>query len=1002
MEKRTLILSLWGLFFSLLSFAQAGRFYDTNDGLSSTFINQIYQDSKGYIWIATEYGLNKFDGVNFTNYRHDVDDSTSLRNNYVRCMLEDDKGNLFLGFYNGMMRYDRAVDAFVEIPIYRDGRKQNPHVTCISQLHNGEIWIVTAGQGLFKYHPHTNEAHSMVEVMEVLQIYFLNNMIENSDGSIWIGSEFNGLIYFHPKTLDVKMYRYPLLPDNSVTALVKTATDELLIGTQKQGVVRFDAINNRFVRVPVSDATNSSSVFTFGKIEGEVWVGCDGEGIKIYDTDRKVLETYQPDIATLDYNQSRVHALIEDKDKNVWIGFCQKGVAFINHKKMRFDYMGRLSSYYNPIGYNCVRAMYEDKKGHLWVSNDNEGLYELDNSGKRVRHLLPEDEGGTIPKVIHVLFEDSQQRLWIGAPTHRVGVLDKQKGRLQQVDGIEVNKVTSIAEDKEGNLYFATFGSGLYCYNNRTGQMKRYIAHQGDELDKQKTSLANAWINEIKIDRDGLLWIAHYKGVSCFNPVTESFVDLGSNILIGNCIGYVLLEDEVGDIWAGTGEGLYRFNKQSRQSQRFTLKNGLPNNVICGICQDDNGSIWVSTYRGISCVMPQQENIVSYYAKDGLQGNEFFQGAYLRNSDGKIHFGGVNGITSFYPSEIDDDNQRTSVYITNFSIQQQSVNTQTLSGKKQVVEVPVDEAERFTLDYRDNTFTITFATLTFDNTNQLVYAYRIKELYTTWLKTNPGQNEVTYNNLPPGEYTFEVCVANQGSEAPVRSISIAIMPPWYLSWWAYAIYSLLALLLLVGVINYIRMRMNHRRELMERKHAAEMNDAKLQFFINISHEIRTPMTLIMAPIEKLLKLDASREVYKSYQLIYRNAQRILSLINQLMDIHKVDKGQMSIHFEETDLVSFVQEVMQSFEYTAQKHNISFLLSHQQPAMNVWIDCEHFDKILLNILSNAFKYTPDGGIVEIYITEGMDANSTNALKEYVEIAVVDNGIGIDPDKRERIL
>ena len=307
----------------------------------------------------------------------------------------------------------------------------------------------------------------------------------------------------------------------------------------------------------------------------------------------------------------------------------------------------------------------------------------------------------------------------------------------------------------------------------------------------------------------------------------------------------------------------------------------------------------------------------------------------------------------------------------------------------------------FQLAHYDNTFSIIFSTLQYNNPEQISYQYKIEELSNQWLSTEPGVNRVTYNNLPPGKYTFHVRALSHGNLSEIRTVKILITPPWYEMWWAYCIYVFLLGLLVLGIVNYILSRMRHRREIMKREHAEQLNEAKLQFFINISHEIRTPMTLIINPLEKLLAEKKGGEVQKTYLMIYRNAQRILRLINQLMDIRKLDKGQMFMKFRETDMVGFIDDVMLTFDYMARKKKIHFSFEHAMPQLKVWVDMNNFDKILMNIFSNAFKYTPEQGEITVSLSTGRDATRRDPLKEYFEITVTDSGIGLDREKIERI-
>lgn len=984
----------------LTMFAQNGKLFETEDGLSSSFINQIYQDRDGFIWIATESGLNKFDGITFTNYLNTPGDSTSIKSNYVRCLFQDDN-NLLVGCYNGLMRYDKANDLFHHIPMYVGDSEMAPHVTQISKLKNGEIWLATSGRGLFKYDSNKDAAFNISELMEKLQIYVISNLFEDSKGRIWLSTEYNGIIRIDSCHQTFEIYRYPRVPDNGIYSIAESKDGEIIVGTKQSGVARYDSINNCFQPILDEGKVRYFSAYIVQNINDEIWVGCDGEGVKRYNSLTKELEAYKPNIPSLGQKRGRIHALLEDRDKNIWIGMCQKGVILINHNQVKFDYIGHRSIRNNSIGLNCVTSIYKDKDNHLWVGHDYEGIFEVNQEGQQVRHFKPFNEGGSVPGIVYGMFEDSNGNFWIGSIGDRVGWLNKKTGKFSHIDELPIRNVLSIVEDNQKNIYLGTFGDGLYRFNLESKELTSYKSYKGDDIELQKQCLANNWINKVIYDSEGLIWIAHYKGISCFNPSTNSFTHYtDSNMIIDGCIGYVLMEDKEGDIWAGTSDGLFHFDKQLQAIIHFTQADGLANNVICGIGEDDNDFIWVSSCMGVSRFNISKREFINYSVKDGLQGNEFFRGASFQDNNGRIYFGGINGITAFNPSDITAIERELPIYITDFSILQQSISANTLSGGKPVINTSVMEANTFRLSYQDNTFSISFATMTFDNTNQITYQYRIKELYDIWMITEPGQNKVTYNNLPPGKYTFEV-YASTDNIPLIKTVNIVITPPWYLSWWAYLIYTLVIIAIIGGIINYIRMRLVHRQQLLEQKHSDEIKDAKLQFFINISHEIRTPMTLIMAPLERLLKTNTDKDLTKSYQLIYSNAHRILNIINQLMDIHKMDKGKMKLHFEETNLTSFIDEIIQSFDFIAYKRNIALTFIHPDIPITAWIDNENFDKVLMNIISNAFKYTPENGAIEIQLSKGRNENLSTKLANYIEIAITDNGIGIDGDKMEQI-
>ena len=981
--------------------AQTGKFYSTNNELSSSLINQIFQDKRGFIWIATEYGLNRFDGLRFSNYKHMSGDSTSIKNNYVRTLYEDSRQNLLVGCIDGLMKYDSETDTFREIPMIRAGKQVFPHVTQMQKLHNGEIWAVTTGQGIFRLDEEKQQAVSIEAIMKQVNYNFQSNLYEDSDYNIWIGTEGHGLICYLPATQEVRIFRYPAINDNYVSAIGEDKYGNLFIGTQKHGLSRYDREQNRFVPVPYT-GSEELSIYCLTLVDDHLLIGTDGQGLKTYNRMTGKIEDYSINSAPLDFSEGKIHAILEDRDKNLWVGLFQKGIVLIPKQENPFEYYGNKSIYYNPIGQGCVMSIYQDSNHHLWVAADNEGVFELDAEGRRLRHYQPGNNPRSMANTIMCMYEDTNGDFWLGSYTRGLAKLNRRTGECEYPLPVDNEKIFSIAEDRHKNLYIATFGSGFYQYNLVTKELKHYESSKDETGDLTRNELANDWVNYIFCDSEGMIWLGHYKGISCFNPANESFINYRKvNTLVEDRVGYVVQEDHAGNIWAGTTDGLYCFNKKTDELTCFTVADGLPNNVICGICEDEEHNMWISTYMGICKYDAKTGRYINYYAGDGLQGNEFTHGAFYKDEAGKVYFGGINGITYFQPSSIGSVLKDTKVWITDFSIFNQPVRKNTRSGRHTVIYTSVPDANMFQLAHYDNTFSIVFSTLQYNNPEQISYQYKIEELSNQWLSTEPGVNRVTYNNLLPGKYTFHVRALSHGNLSEIRTVKILITPPWYEMWWAYCIYAFLFGLLVLGIVNYILSRMRHRREIMKREHAEQLNEAKLQFFINISHEIRTPMTLIINPLEKLLAEKKGGEVQKTYLMIYRNAQRILRLINQLMDIRKLDKGQMFMKFRETDMVGFIDDVMLTFDYMARKKKIRFSFEHVMPQLKVWVDMNNFDKILMNIFSNAFKYTPEQGEITVTLSTGRDSTRRDPLKEYFEITVTDNGIGLDREKIERI-
>lgn len=996
-------LILIGIILSPILYGQTANLYSTDNGLASSFINKVYQDKKGYIWIATEYGLNKFDGNSFSTYKHIEGDATTLKHNYVRTIFEDSSENLYIGTIFGLMVYNSDTDSFKEIALRRDGKIVYPHITSIIETHNGNIWLTTSGQGVFSARKSNLTFESETDLTNSLNSIYLNYIFEDSQHNIWIGSENNGLNRYNPTTKEVISYQTPIaINSNNISTINEDSKGNIYVGTLTKGLSKYDPENNIFR--PIYHKGNSQ-LFIKSLVtddEDRLYIGTDGQGLMTYNKDKNIIENYEINSTPFDFSKGKIHSILLDRDKNIWLGFFQKGLFFIPNTKSKFNYYGYKSLNYNIIGSSSVTAIHKDSKGITWIGTDNDGIYGINDKGERVYHYKKTSSPNSAPDIVYSIHEDSRGNIWLGSYTDGLAKLDRETGHCKYIDYLSDKKVYCITENSSGNLLVGTYGSGFFVFDSNGKILEKHESSKREMDILSVDELSNDWINTLMCDTEGLIWVGHFKGLSCYDPIQKTYLTFfEKNNILPKTVVQALAEDKKGNIWIGTSTGLYFFNKRSKDFKHFTTKEGLPNDVICGICEDDSSNIWVSTYQGISKFNTDSHQFINYYVSDGLQGNEFSRGAVFKDKKGKIYFGGTSGVTSFYPQEIVEENKNLEISLTNFYIYNRAINKSDKSSNQNIISDSESNTQLFTLNYDDNTFSFEFSSFDFASSKRITYQYMMTDLDSKWLNTANGINRITYNNLPPGNYTLKVRANDNGNYSPIKTYRIKIVPPWYKSVWANCMYSILIILLIYGVITYIRSRIRYRQQLIQKEHAEKISEAKLQFFINISHEIRTPMTLIINPLEKLIKENKDKETHKIYLMIHRNSQRILRLINQLMDIRKLDKGQMKLNCRETDIVGFVDDLMLTFEYQAKKKNINFVFEHEMQSMMVWIDLNNFDKVLLNILSNAFKYTSNDGEIKVTLKTGEDHNSQGALDKYFEIIIADTGIGINTDQIDNI-
>ena len=621
-----------------------------------------------------------------------------------------------------------------------------------------------------------------------------------------------------------------------------------------------------------------------------------------------------------------------------------------------------------------ITALYKDNDGHIVSGVEGEGVFKITSEGNITDHLFS-------GKTVSSIYKDYSGNLWFGGYYSGLYMQDTKGNVRFMLPEIKLKDIKKITGDDKGNLYLSLFGSGFIRYHVPT--------HTVTEYKSSSDGLRNNWIYTLLLDSKERLWIGHCNGVDYFDPVTEKFTPVLSQSL-GSFITYSLLEDVRGNIWAGTNKGLMCYHPGTKELHYYDEEDGLSNNFVYGLAEDERGNIWCSTLKGINLIKVAENKIASYYSERGLVDNEYTIGANYQSMNGLIYLGGVKGITTFHPDSVTAQKGKSTVILSNLYLGGEVVTAKSKSGRKPILDTFVTRADKISLAYEDNTFTLEFSTLDYRNSGNIFYEYRIREYEKNWTSTQLGINQITYNHLNSGKYTFEIRACENGQYTPVKVIRIDIAAPWWRSSLAYACYALI--LLAVAFQIYLSVR---------RRHQKEMNEERIKLFINLSHEIRSPMTLIVSPLENLLKRDYDADTMKMLRLMQKNANRIINLMNQLLDMRKIEKGQLNIYCVETDMVDYIKELISLFTYQAEKRNINLHFDYKQEELPAWIDPNNFDKVLVNLLSNAFKYTPDGGEIKISLREKVNELTAGDLQHFIEIEVIDSGSGIDANKLEKI-
>lgn len=1004
-HKMTLVLIASLLFVCHAAYAQADRLFTVDRQISSSMVNHLYQDSKGYIWVATENGLNKYDGVKFTVYRHDSQDSASLNNNYVKVVYENREGRLLVGTQTGMQEYDYASDTFRSISMYDDeGRLFYPTVSCIIEDGEGRLLAGTSGYGVYVVDTEGTFMRARERFLPQHIYDIVNQMWYDSQGNLWLATETRGI-----QRVDKDMGFSRYLTDaryHSITSICEDDKGNIYAGIMDDGLFKYDKESDNFVHIPYEKSRSFPvKSLTFNAADGEVLIGTDGKGLKIYDTSTGEIAEANLHVMSLDLSNSKIHTIIKDNFDNLWLGVYQKGVAMLPGKSSNFNYIGHYSTAYNTIGSNCVMSICKDSRDNLWIGTDNDGLYRLAPDGERKAHFSHTSASASVPATVMSIYEDSEQNVWIGSFLNGMARLNPDNGTcryfpLTDQNGSKAQRVYCFAEDNDKRLWIGTMGNGLFRMDIRSGQVTPIkYQHQAEDFTAESNLLANTWINCLLHSRDNKLYIGTFDGLCCLDISTMDFLNTfgKKQILRANVIN-CLHEDAQGNVWIGMTGGLAVLNPHTQETAFYSSEDGIPGNSILAIAEDRAGNLWLSTDQGLACCHVQTRKFTPYRTYNGLVNNEYSRGAGYADRNGIIWFGGTNGVTWFDPASISFSIRKPEIRITDLFLQGNKVTKGMKSGKYVVTDTLVSEESEFNLSHQDNSFTFEFTTT--DYSMPASYSYSVDN--GIWNTLQPGTNRISFSNLSPGRHVLRIRAWINEISSEVKEIKIVIHPAWYASSWAYTAYVIICIACVYLIIRQIQRHYRTKQEILKHIHGEEIKEAKLQFFINISHELKTPMSLIISPLQKLILADSDPQRQKIYSLMKYNTERILSLVNQLMDIRKLDKGQMKLLFQETDLIRFINTLDETFLATAKDKNINFSLISELEELKVWIDPKNFDKVILNLLSNAFKYTPENGAISVAVRKGHDPNPQSApLADYAEIVVEDNGRGIEEKELKHI-
>ena len=963
--------------------AQRGKLFNSDNQLSSNLATQVFQDSNGFIWIATRNGLNVYDGYNFMVIRKTKEDNRGLSSNYINCITQDAQGHILLGTNNSLLLYNGK--SFANIPLLDSNNQPiSTYVTQVYRLKNNDIAVVTSGYGIMVKKEDAEACYAIKGEVENLK--FIHKILEDKEGRLWIILE-NGKLF----RADKKGKLTKQIPGTETLEAQDIKQDRkgnIYLATKENGLYILKQGSTIFTKIPGIANLPIDNIYI--SRDQRIYIGCDGMGIFVYNPVTGITLDNPLFSRKINLAKTKVTSIIEDFTGNIWVSMMQKGVLMQPQTQCDFNYMGFRLGNRNVIGENSVTSLFVNQGNQVWVGTDKDGLYLFDlKTGSINGHFFNNT-------TVLALCKDQKGRTWVGTYTDGIGFIDAG-GSFHPFNlgfGKQIG-IFDIQKDPQGNVWFATMGEGLFRLSP-DGNIKQWKAQYGADNNLKKNSIPNDYLAKLSISKDGKrVFVATSVGLACYDQQKNSWTSTfgGVNCLNKGCFSHCVYSDSKNRVWFGTEDGAicYDPKKGYANPKIYNTETGLSDNSATSIIEDYKGRIWIGTTRGLNQVDTEKGTINKYYSDNGLQSNEFSDAAVCTLWGGKmLVMGGTGGINWFDTDKVKQHPWQAKVTISGLLVGNKPVYRDMESGIYTITDKGVYNSDKFSLSYDDNTFTIQLSTLTYNNVEQISYTYSIND--EDWRTIQPGINELSFSHMPAGTYKFRVKAICNGYETPVKEFSIIVHPAWYASIWAKFCYLLAFLGLCLLYIKQRKRKMEDQLVLQQHIHAEEMGEAKLKFFMNISHEIRTPLTLILTPLFTLIKEDKDAHRQGIYDMMRKNSERILHLINQMMDLRKIDKGQMVMHMSQTDMVAFIGDEYKLFCQQAVAKSIQFTFEHEDETLPVWIDRDNFDKVLMNVLSNAFKFTPAGGRIRITLSHS---------PHHVRIAIKDSGKGIQEDKLETI-
>lgn len=951
--------------------------FDYKQGLSNNTVYSIVQDENNMLWLATSDGLNRFDGYNFKIYHQERNKPNSLLSDVVRFLYIDIEKQLWIGSRDGLSHYNKEKDNFDNylFPVSNGTIFQ---INAISDFDENNLLLGTDnGLTLFNKEGKTFEKFQSPENAQthIQSLY-------KQDDNIFIGT--NSGLYIYQISGRYLSLANEIFNNSRIQAILPKSATEIWIGTEGDGLYLFNTqlktYSNYKHSISSSGSISSNYVRSLAYDEnGNLWIGTfQGLSILLADENRFLNHSHNP-MDNNSISQNSIRAIFKDNQGGMWLGTYYGGLNYFHTLKNQFGYIRQIP-YTQSLNDRIVSAMLEGDDGKILIGTNDKGINLYDPATGNFRYFTRENKSIVSNNIKVFLKSKKNNNVYIGSHGGGLLLLDINNGKSTPVP-VPYENVYALTYDNQNNIWIGTL-NGLFRYNESS---KELFQINTSELSSEQTLF-------LKLDSKNRLWIGGERSLGVYDlniNKLKNYKPDDYNGTISNGAINCIIEDSKNNIWFGTRGGFCKY-EENDNFKSYSSSEGLSNNSVYGIIEDKAGRLWLSTNNGLDCFDPETETFRNYSDYDGLPFDQFNNYSFLKSRTGLFYFGGIDGLVTFYPELLKDNPFTEKPRITKIQISNKEILPGDESG---VLTENILNTKIIKLNSKQSNIAIEFVVPNFLSGMHNFFAYKLIGFDDDWNYTS-DKRFVNYSNLPPGKYTFAVKAANSDGkwDESITELKIIVRPPWWKTWWAMLLFGLIIItaILLTNRFYLQRKKMQSDLDLerCEKERIEKLNQMKLRFFINISHEFKTPLTLILSPIQEMLEKTTDKWELSQLNVIQKNANKLLYLINQLMDYRRAELGVFEMNLNYVYPKKQILEIFSLFEKLAKQKNINYNIIDRTNSKKFVVDLKYLELILTNLLSNSFKFTPENGSITVTMDEDI---------HHFILEVEDNGSGIPEDK-----